>query len=190
MTDKIAILKLLADETRVRIINILSEGDSYVELIASKLDLTPATVCYHLKKMEAAGVVKSSRSQFYIIYSLESDIFNRSLGELLLDKESNAARDEAAREEVYRRRVLSSFFKYGKLTQLPSQRKKREIVLSELAKAFEEGRYYPEREVNAILTQYHEDYCTLRREMIACGVMIRNDGIYRRVLKQEKGTLQ
>ena len=181
MTDKLTVLKLLADETRVRIINILSEEDSYVELIASKLDLTPATVCYHLKKMEAAGLVKSSRSQFYIIYALEGDVFNRTLGDLLFDKESDAARDEAAREEAYRRRVLSSFFKYGKLTHLPSQRKKREIVLSEIVKDFEVEWDYHEREVNAILTRYHEDYCTLRREMIACGLMTREREIYRRV---------
>ena len=50
MQEHLTLLKLLADETRLRIINILSEGDSYVELIASKLELTPATVCYHLKK--------------------------------------------------------------------------------------------------------------------------------------------
>lgn len=181
MNENITIMKLLADETRVRIINILAEGDSYVELIASKLDLTPATVCYHLKKMEAAGLVKSARSQFYIIYSLEREMFDRPLGELLMDKESSATRDEATREAAYRQEVLSSFFKYGRLTRLPAQRKKREIVLSELVKQFDAGRDYDEKEVNAILLRYHEDYCTLRREMIAFGLMTRDHEIYRRV---------
>ena len=38
MTENLTLLKLLADETRLRIINILAEGDSYVELIATKLE--------------------------------------------------------------------------------------------------------------------------------------------------------
>ena len=80
MTENLTLLKLLADETRLRIINILAEGDSYVELIATKLELTPATVCYHLKKMEAAGMVNCSRAQFYIIYSQQLFIlFDQSI---------------------------------------------------------------------------------------------------------------
>ena len=70
MKEKLELLKLLADETRLEILNILLKEDSYVEKIACELSLTPATICYHLKKMESAGMVRCSRSQFYIIYSL------------------------------------------------------------------------------------------------------------------------
>ena len=83
MEEKLKLLKLLADETRIEILNILMREDSYVEKIACDLSLTPATICYHLKKMEAAGVVRSSRSQFYIIYSLNKDIFGKTLFEII-----------------------------------------------------------------------------------------------------------
>ena len=63
--EKLEPLKLLANETRLEILNILLKEDSYVEKIACELSLTPATICYHLKKMEAAGMVNCSRSQFY-----------------------------------------------------------------------------------------------------------------------------
>ena len=49
MKQKLALLKLLADETRLNILNILLREDSYVEKIACDLSLTPATICYHLK---------------------------------------------------------------------------------------------------------------------------------------------
>ena len=173
---KLELLKLLADETRLDILNLLMKEDSYVEKIACELSLTPATICYHLKKMEAVGVVKCSRSQFYMIYSLNRDIFDKPLYELIKKDE-----EVIDTEEKYRKEVISHFFKYGRLTQIPTQRKKREIVLSELVKAFDTGRDYHEKEVNAILTRYHEDYCTLRREMIACGLMTRHHEIYRRV---------
>ena len=142
MTENLTLLKLLADETRLRIINILAEGDSYVELIATKLELTPATVCYHLKKMEAAGMVNCSRAQFYIIYSLNGDIFDRPLRDLLITGDTTTDKEAA-----YEREVISTFFKYGRLTRDP--------------------------EVNAIISEVYDDFCTVRREMIGCGLMTR-----------------
>ena len=166
--ETLTLLKLLADETRLRIINILAEGDSYVELIASKLELTPATVCYHLKKMESAGMVRCSRSQFYIIYSLNADIFDRTLRDLLITGDTTVDREAA-----YEREVISNFFKYGRLVRFPAQRKKQEIILREIARRFEPDRDYPEPEVNAIISEVYDDYCTIRREMIGCGLMTR-----------------
>ncbi len=171
--EKLELLKLLADETRLEILNILLKEDSYVEKIACELSLTPATICYHLKKMESAGVVNCSRSQFYIIYSLNRHIFNKPLYELI--KKDDAVVDT---EEKYKKEVISHFFKYGKLKQLPTQRKKREIVLMEIAKQFENGKKYDEKVVNEIIHQFHEDHCTIRREMIACGIMQREKETY------------
>ena len=174
--EKLELLKLIADETRLEILNILLKEDSYVEKIACELSLTPATICYHLKKMEAAGVVNCSRSQFYIIYSLNREIFDKPLYELI--KKDDQIVDT---EEKYKKEVISNFFKYGRLTQIPTQRKKREIVLFEILKQFETDREYGEKEVNEIILRYHEDFCTIRREMIAFGMMTRNHEIYKRV---------
>ena len=176
MKEKLELLKLIADETRLKILNILLKEDSYVEKIACELSLTPATICYHLKKMESAGVVNCSRSQFYIIYSLNRDIFEKPLYELI--KKDDVVVDI---EEKYKKEVISNFFKYGRLTQIPTQRKKREIVLFEILKQFETDREYGEKEVNEIILRYHEDFCTIRREMIAFGMMTRDHEIYKRV---------
>ena len=164
---------MLADETRLSILNILLREDCYVEKIACELSLTPATICYHLKKLETAGVVNCSRSQFYIIYSLNREIFDKPLYELI-----KADSPTPNGEEKYETEVLSHFFKFGKLTQIPTQRKKREIVLAEIAKSFEAGRHYSENEVSEIIHRFHDDHCTIRREMIACGIMTRENEIY------------
>ena len=174
--EKLELLKILADETRLEILNILMKEDSYVEKIACELSLTPATICYHLKKMESAGVVKCSRSQFYIIYSLNREIFDKPLYEVI--KKDVQVVDK---EEKYQKEVLSNFFKYGKLTQIPTQRKKREIVLAEIANEFQLEREYGEREVNEIIMRFHEDYCLIRREMIAFGIMTREHETYKRI---------
>ena len=176
MKEKLELLKLLADETRLDILNLLLKEDSYVEKIACELSLTPATICYHLKKMEAAGIVNCSRSQFYIIYSLNREIFEKTLLELI--KKDKVIIDT---EEKYKKEVISNFFKYGRLTQIPTQRKKREIVLSEILRKFDFDRMYDEKEVNEIILQYHDDFCTIRREMIAFGMMTRNYEKYKRI---------
>ena len=176
MKEKLELLKLLADETRLEILNILLKEESYVEKIACELSLTPATICYHLKKMESAGVVNCSRSQFYIIYSLNREIFDKPLYELIKKEEQ-----VVDTEEKYKKAVISHFFKYGRLTQIPTQRKKREIVLAEILKQFDFDREYDEKEVNEIILRYHEDFCTIRREIIAFGMMTRDHEIYKRV---------
>ena len=176
MESKLKLLKLLADETRLEILNILLKEDSYVEKIACELSLTPATICYHLKKMEAAGVVNCSRSQFYIIYSLNRKVFDKPLFELIKKDE-----EIVNTEEKYKKEVLSTFFKYGRLIHIPTQRKKREIVLSHILEKFDFNREYSEKEVNGIILCFHEDFCTIRREMIAFGMMMRDHEIYKRV---------
>lgn len=181
MKEKLELLKLIADETRIEILNILLKEDSYVEKIACELSLTPATICYHLKKMEAAGVVNCSRSQFYIIYSLNREIFDKPLYELI--KKDDQIVDT---EEKYKKEVLSNFFKYGRLTQIPTQRKKREIVLAQILRQFEFEREYDEKEVNEIILRYHEDFCTIRREMISFGMMTRQHKERREIYKRVK----
>ena len=173
MNKKLEILKLLADKTRLDILNALMKGDSYVEKIACDLSITPATICYHLKKMESVGMVKCSRSQFYMIYSLNKEIFNMPLIELV--KNDTPLENS---EDKYRKEVISNFFKFGKLVSIPTQRKKREIVLSEIVKSFENGKIYCEKEVDEIIHRFHEDHCTIRREMIGCGLMKRENGKY------------
>ena len=173
MKEKLELLKLLADETRLDILNILLREDSYVEKIACELSLTSATICYHLKKMESVGIVNCSRSQFYIIYSLNREIFDKPLYEFIKKDTSLANADEK-----YKKEVLSHFFKYGKLTQLPTQRKKREIILCEIAKQFERDLKYDEKDVNDIIHKFYDDHCTVRREMIACGIMAREKEKY------------
>ena len=175
VNGRVELLKALADETRLAIIAELAASDSYVEKLAENLALTPATVCYHLKKMEKAGLVSCSRTQFYIIYSLNRELFGKTLGEIVAD-----AAPERAVADPYREKVIASFFRGGRLTALPVQKKKREVVLEKIAESFERGRGYTEPEVNEIIRAINDDHCTIRRELVGFGLMERENGVYRR----------
>ena len=58
MTDQEAIVffKCLADKSRLAILKSLMEEDMYVERLAERLGVTSATVSFHLKKLEEAGI--------------------------------------------------------------------------------------------------------------------------------------
>ena len=151
----------------------------YVERLAQRLELTPATVSFHLKKLMDAGAVSSRREQYYTMYSINKEVFQCRILDILGEKSSDAQRQQE-REARYRQRVLDSFFEYGRLKAIPAQRKKERICLEEIAKELELGRPYPERELNQVLLRFHQDYCTLRRDMISEGILRREEGLYTR----------
>ena len=175
--ETLTILKTVADETRLRILRALAEKDCYTELLAERLDLAPATVSFHMKKLQLAGLVDARREQDYTVYSLRREVFSHSLEDLILAKDGEETA-EALREEQYRRKVLKSFMPNGVCTQMPAQLKKRAIVYREIFSRFTPGRTYTEKEVNAIISEMHPDYCTVRRGFIGMGWMERSNGIY------------
>lgn len=183
MTEEQALklFKGLADRSRLQILKSLLEEDMYVERLAQRLELTPATVSFHLKKLMDAGTVSSRREQYYTMYSINKEVFQCRILDILGEKSSDAQRQQE-REARYRQRVLDSFFEYGRLKSIPAQRKKERICLEEIAKELELGRPYPERELNQVLLRFHQDYCTLRRDMISEGILRREEGLYTRLV--------
>lgn len=171
----------MADRSRLQILKSLLEEDMYVERLAQRLELTPATVSFHLKKLMDAGAVSSRREQYYTMYSINKEVFQCRILDILGEKSSDAQRQQE-REARCRQRVLDSFFEYGRLKAIPAQRKKERICLEEIAKELELGRPYPERELNQVLLRFHQDYCTLRRDMISEGILRREEGLYTRLV--------
>ncbi len=79
-----------------------------------------------------------------------------------------------------RGKVEKTFFKNGRLVEIPAQRKKRVYILERLLAEFDPLKVYPESEVNEILRRFHSDVCTLRREFILEKMMVRSGGKYKR----------
>ena len=183
-TQALALFKCLADRSRLQILKSLAQEDMYVERLAERLGLTPPTISFHLKKLAEAGAVKAYKTQYYTMYALEKSVFMTSILDLIQEK-SDDAELQKQRDEAYRKKVIDTFFEYGKLRSIPTQTKKERIILEELVKSFESGRTYTEREVNIILADFHDDFCTLRRDMIGEKLLARDHQTYWRV-DQEK----
>ena len=113
-----------------------------VEVLAERLKLSPSTVSFHLKKLEAAGLVTSEREQYYVVYRAVTEVLGQPLRDFVA-VDARDARTQGSREEAYRKKVLDTFFAYGKLKSIPVQRKKRRIVLEQLVQSFEHDRGLP-----------------------------------------------
>jgi hypothetical protein len=82
--------------------------------------------------------------------------------------------------------VLATFMKPdGTFTAIPASRRKRRVLLTWLARRFQEGPRYPEAEVNAIIQAHYWDSATLRREMIGYRMMARENNVYWRLPEAE-----
>lgn len=175
--EAIKLFKCLADKSRMQILKSLMLEDMYVERLAQRLGLTPATISFHLKKLEDVKAVTSYKEQYYTMYSLRQEIFQTRIIDIIGEK-SDEETEQLRREENYRKKVLDAFFEYGKLKAIPAQRKKEKICLEEIAKSFEIGKEYDEKEVNSIIEAFFDDYCTIRRDMISEGIMKREGITY------------
>ena len=179
-TEAIMLFKCLSDKSRLHIVKSLAIEDMYVERLAERLGLSASTVSFHLKKLSEAGVVSSYKTQYYTMYSLCRNILETTVLDMIKEKSDDAALQEE-REQQYRKRVLDAFFEYGKLKSIPAQRKKERIILEVIVQAFEFDKKYTEREVNIIIADYYDDFCTLRRDMISERLLDREGSLYWRI---------
>ena len=170
--------RALADPTRIRILGLLAERPMYGQELAKVLDVTPPTISHHLSPLMMAGLVRVRRENSYHYYELSSEGLEhlaestQHIASLIFPANPLPPRSEE------RARAVATFIQDGRLVSIPSQYKKRRYVMEELARSFEWGRLYDEKEVNTILKTFHEDYASLRREMIDQRIMMRENGRY------------
>jgi ArsR family transcriptional regulator, arsenate/arsenite/antimonite-responsive transcriptional repressor len=71
--ELIQVIKALSDETRIRILNLLNEGDLCVCELESLLDLNQSNASRHLNKLTNAKLVEYYKKAKYVYYTLVED---------------------------------------------------------------------------------------------------------------------
>jgi len=80
MEELLSVFKALSDETRLRIIKLLEQGELCVCDITAALDMVQPKVSFHLSALKEAGLIKDRKQGKWIHYSLnEKDLFRRML---------------------------------------------------------------------------------------------------------------
>jgi biotin operon repressor len=171
--------KALGDLTRIRIIALLQQGPLHGQAIAGKLGLKAPTITHHMAKLREVGLIKERRDKNTIYFSLNTNILEMSAKAILNVGTGGSTNMEMSVTEEERAAIIKNFFtKDGNLKTFPAQRKKKLVVLAHMVKALEFGKVYQEKEINEYLKQFHEDYATLRRELIMCQYMYRENNQY------------
>jgi predicted transcriptional regulator len=174
--ELVTFFKALADSNRLKIVGLLAEKSYSVEELAELLQLKPSTVSHHLSRLAEAGLVQARSESYYNVYQLDQSLLQEKARTMFTQGElSNVAAEVDA--DAYDKKVIRDYTRRdGTLKTLPSQRKKLEAILRYVAQAFEVGKHYSEKQVNEILSGYHNDTATLRRELVGYGLMQREGG--------------
>ncbi len=177
MSDEIiTFFKVFADANRLKIVGLLAQQPYSVEELAALLDLKASTVSHHLARLAQIGLVSAKTESYYSVYQLdEKALQNKSRN--LFSQENLAASVVDVDADAYDNKVIKDYVrKDGSLKTIPAQRKKLEAVLRHVVKVFEVNKRYSEKKVNEMLSQYHEDTASLRRELVGYGLMKREGG--------------
>ncbi len=172
------LFKALGHPVRLLILNLVKIKPRHGEELAEILNLQPATISHHIARLSEAGLLDSKKDQYYQTYSLNPQHFSIPLGDLIHLPQPGLS--QGVQQDAYRQKVISTFFRHGRLTQIPAQQKKCAIVLEKIADTFEPGRTYTESEVNHILLDFNDDFASLRRGLIEQKLMSREKGIYKK----------
>lgn len=170
------VFKALAETNRIKIIGLLAKQTYTVEQLSALLGLTPSTTSHHLSRLSEVGLVSARSEGYYNIYHLEKELLYKRL-HTLFSSEQIAAVTADINLDAYDNKVVKDFSTAeGKLKTIPAQRKKLEAVLRHVVRSFETGKRYSEKQVNEILSQFHPDTASLRRELVGYKLMQREGG--------------
>lgn len=168
--------KAFADTNRLKIVGLLADKPYSVEELAELLNLKPSTVSHHLARLTKAGLVNMRTESYYSMYEVDQKMLEEK-SRSLFSKENLSSVASEVDADAYDKKVIKDFTRRdGSLKTIPAQRKKMEAILRYVVKAFEIGKRYSEKRVNAILSRYHEDTATLRRELVGYKLMERDGG--------------
>lgn len=172
--------KLLSNESRLKLIGILSQRESSVEELAALLGLKEPTVSHHLNKLKELNLVQMRQSKNTHIYQLNSQAL-QELSKAILTPEQVNSWSAEVKPDAWEEKVLKNYLEGDRLSEIPASRKKRLVILKWLVKKFDLNIIYPESDINQVIQRHHPDSATLRREIIGYRLMQRDNGFYKRL---------
>jgi hypothetical protein len=173
MTAGSDLLGALADENRLRVFAAVLLGDSSARAVAQRVGLRERDALKGLSTLEQVGlVVRGDDGWVALPQAVRDAVVSAAEPRTYVDHGTADARAAT---------VLRTFMPDGRLDRLPSARSKRLVVLDQIARVFEPGVRYPEPDVNAMLTAFHDDYASLRRHLVDEGFLSREAGTYWRI---------
>ncbi|HEX8001122.1 MAG TPA: DUF2087 domain-containing protein [Mycobacteriales bacterium] len=167
MSEAATLLGLLADDDRLRVVAALVLGATTSAEVRERTGLDARAAGRALARLEDAGVVVSDGTSWQV-----------DLTPLREAARVTAPVEEYAGADAESAKVLRSFLRDGRIVRMPAQRTKRRVLLDHVVQVFEPGERYPEKDVNAMLRAFTDDYVTIRRYLVDEDLLSRENGVY------------
>lgn len=163
---------LLAQPERLRVFAALVLGATTAAEVVAATGLDLRSVVTALSRLvDAELVIAGSEGDHFVVEGAFAEAARAATPPRAPEASEDGVSADAAR-------VLRTFVRDGRLTQIPMQRSKRLVILDVLAQEFEPGRRYSEAMVNLILGRWHADTAALRRYLVDEGFLDRAAGEY------------
>lgn len=175
----ISLASAFFDIDRLRIAAALSNGPANRMELAEKVGLSHRELIRQLDLLQYFGLAKlenpaAGQPDHYSRYVLNEDGFRQA-------RQAMAKyRGRKPRPTDKRELTIETFMPGGKLTAFPLKNEQTIYILDEIVEKFDLEKQYTEKQVNVILEDINEDYCTLRRLLIDYRYLSREKGIYAR----------
>ncbi len=167
------ILGALADPERLQVAGMLAREAASPSELAEALGISPARLRKHLNRLTATGVVRLNEDRR--TYRLDPETLRWAAEQVGPPRGAGIALGAANEDEEA---VLRTFFRDGRLTEVPAKESKRRVVLERIAIEFEPGVRYDEKTVNAIVGRFFNDPAAIRRYLVDGGFLARERGEY------------
>jgi hypothetical protein len=168
------VIGLLAEPERLRVFAALVLGARSAAEVGRAADLDQRAVGKALQRLEAGGLVERVNQEYRPVPELFKQIARTATPPA--EPEEHGYADQ--RVEI----AVRTFIKDGRLTALPAQASRRQMIFEHIVRSFEPGRTHTEAEVNTILRAWTEggacDHVTLRRYLVDAGLLSRQSNDY------------
>lgn len=163
------LLRLLLDPDRLAVAGALAARPMTTDEVVTASGRDRRVVLMAIGDLRAAGLVAAADDR----YSIDAAAL-RAAAKAAADQDLPMDPVIGFGMTDEERAVLARFFSGRTLTEIPSARAKRLVLLQRLALEFDVGRRYTEREVNEILFEFHPDWSALRRYLVDEGFLDRD----------------
>ncbi|HLB61385.1 MAG TPA: DUF2087 domain-containing protein [Actinomycetota bacterium] len=127
----------------------------------------------HLTRLTGAGVARLEPDRR--TYRLDPETLRLAAEQVGPRRDPRLALGAANEDEEA---VLRSYFRGGRLREIPAKEAKRRVVRERIALEFEPRVRYDEKTVNAIAGRFHNDHASIRRYLVDQGPLSRDHGEY------------
>jgi hypothetical protein len=170
VNDAATLLGLLADEDRMKVVAALTLGAGTTADVRRQTGLDARGAGRALARLEDAGLVRADGDGWRLDLT--------TLREAARNAAPHPEPEDYGAVDAETAKVLRTFLHEGRITSMPAARAKRRVLLEHVVQVFEPGERYAEKEVNALLRAFTDDYVTVRRYLVDEDLLSRDGGVY------------